>query len=511
MPDRLPLAAKLPFIPSSPALAIRKAKQLRVQFPALSLGRARETYARVLAFKDWHAMEQALAALHPTGVTDDLLTPAGLRARQAWQIQAASTFAELPEEEISLFLKAWNPTGPARSKSSAHTVTSRAPREPVRPKGPYWEQAQTYQEAIQLEGLLPEHRLRLELMPWPTVRAQFDQMAQALEAETDLSAERCRLLTARAIDRDLPVEPADNLMRLTTSLGDELLDAALGKFEALGVYQALVPPHHQSGLVAKLRETAKLPEVSRFMHRAEGWNSFDFGTGINNFLAKTAIPERIESAGANRLKWLDKAWYSLKTQLGEDMGARAWSAMMGLPPSALEYVRDWAEHAPGRIEGKYALTQEHYSKASRQFERRLGDAGIFSQEPHARGETTLSRWLRPAELAGFMEGIDKAVLDHGPFSVSMPDAVNICRDNNASIQLSMTLARVNIGDIRVIYVHSIVCDVTAAKKLFRAGWPFAYMSALDSEVADAIMIQAGVSMKNEAYQLHSRKAPARRF
>lgn len=515
MPNRWSLAAKLPFVPASRTLAIRKAKQLRLHFPALSLGRARETYARVIAFKDWHAMEQAIAAGLPPGVTDELLTPAGLRARQAWQIQAACTFGELPEAEISSFLKAWNPTGPARSTFGTLITVRRTQCESASPTGPIWEQAQTYSDAMQLEGLSPEQRLRLELMPWPAVRAQVDRMARALAVETGLPAQQCRRLAARVIDRKLPLEETKESFKLVpTTLapaGDEMLYAALTKLEALGVYQALVPPHHQSGIVAKLRETAKLPEVGQFIEHAEGWGSSDFTIGIHGFLADTLIPEHIESAAANQLMWLDKAWYSLKFALGEDMGARAWSAMMGLPPSALTYVRDWVENAPGRFKHSYGITDEQYSMASKQFQRRLLDSRIFSAVPYAQKETTLSRWLRPAELAELLEGIDKNVLDHGPYSVSMPDAATICRDNCASIQLSMTLGRCNVGDVRVVYVHSVVGDATVAKKLFRAGWPFASLSVLESEVADAIRSQSGVIIKNEAYQLHSRKAPATHY
>lgn len=514
MPDRLPLAAKLPFIPSSATLAIRKAKQLRLQFPSLSLGRARETYARVIAFKDWHAMEQAMAAGQPPGVTDELLTPEGLRARQAWQVQAASTFAELPENEISSFLKAWNPTGPSRSKSVARTTAHHAQAESARPKGPIWEQPQTYEAALQLDGLSPDQRLRLELMPWPAVRAQVNQMARALETEIGLPTERCRKLAALAINRNLPVSvPISSSFRNSKApspLGDEILEAALSKFEALGVYESLVPPHHLSGIIAKLRQTAKLPEVDTFVHRTESYSG-DLGIVIQNFLAETVIPERIESTSVNQLAWLDKAWYSLKTELGEELGARAWSAMMGLPPAALEYVRDWVENAPGRSKGTYSITEARHLMESKKFERRLRTAGIFSAEPEAQEQTTVSRWLRPGELAKFMKGVDKATLDHGPYSVCATDALHICRDSNAAIQLSMTLTRCTVGDVRIIYVHSIACDATTAKRLFRAGWPFAYMRPLDREVAAAINSQTGTSMNETAYQLHSRKAPTRRF
>jgi hypothetical protein len=364
-----------------------------------------------------------------------------------------------------------------------------------------------------LEGLSPEQRFRLELMPWPALRLQFDQMAEALKAEAGLSAEQCRRLTARVIDRNLPVEPAKDFMRLVqapTPLGDEIFESALAKFEALGVYQALVPPHHHSGLVATLRKAEKLPEIVAFTRKAEGWYS-DLGVGIHNLLAQTVIPKHIELASAEQLVWLDKAWYSLKSELGEDMGTRAWSAMMGLPYFAQEYVRNWVVHAQGRVKGNYEVTQEQYSTHKREFERRLRDARIFAREPLAQDETTLSRWLRPEELSDFLAGIDIHVVDHGPFSVSMPNAVSICRDGNAAIQLSMTMARVNVGDVRIIYVHSIACDATATKKLFRAGWPFPYFSALNSEVADAIKGQADVSINTEAYQLHSRKPPARDF
>jgi len=46
MHSDLLLAAKLPFFPSSIAYALRKAKQLRKEFPLVSLGKAREATAR---------------------------------------------------------------------------------------------------------------------------------------------------------------------------------------------------------------------------------------------------------------------------------------------------------------------------------------------------------------------------------------------------------------------------------------------------------------------------------
>jgi hypothetical protein len=334
-------------------------------------------------------------------------------------------------------------------------------------------------------------------------------MAQALEAATDLATDRCRRLTALAINRNLPVRPKRDyfhrVVQPPTPLGDELLDAALVKFEALGVYLSLVPRNHQSELESKLRETAELPEVLAFTRSAE-WYSGDIGINIQRFLRDTTIPDRIELAHANELVWLDKAWYSLKTEIGKQEGAHAWSAMMGLPPSALEYVIDWAANAPGRAKGTYTITDEHGRIERGRFNQRIRDAGIFREEPHTLDQETLSRWLLPEELAGLTDGIDNQVL-----STAIWDAVNICREGNAAIQLSMTLARTVEGDLKFCFVHSIVCAPSAAKKLFRAGWPFPHMTALDDEVADAILTQAGASMGSGLCQLHSREKPTRKL
>lgn len=495
MSQQFPLSAQLPFVPPSVAFAMRKAKHLRTQFPSLTLGRAREAFSRAVAFKDWHAMEQAISSGILQGTTDNLLTPAGRRARATWQAQALAQFLGLPESEIVSFLQSWNPTGPARS---ARDTTSKTP---ARKHVPHWDPAMTYQAAVQLDGLTPLQRARLELTPWPVVRDQFAQMPHASQLALDLPLDRCRLLTAKVFERRLPIKKS--FFRMSGVLGDDTLDVALCELEALGVYLALLPPAKCLNVVARLQKAGDLPGVSRLLRDAE-YHSQDIERYMSSILARTWIPERIEGADTEQLMWLDKAWHGLKTELGDEAGARAWVAMTGLTMPDLLYVRDWFENTPGRIPNHYSISDEQYRQASLEFDTRVRDSGSFLQQ-YSWGESAFSEWLSPTELDALLEGVVKDVISHGVFSVGLLGAAQACRNGDARIQLSLEWHRE--FSTPAVRVDSVVCDKGVAEKLVRAGWPFSQVNKPSQNTANFIAEQTGMPVEKMAYHLRKRKTP----